>query len=64
MPQSPVATMAPKGPARARRDASDRAVLARMRAERSERARSAAVERFLPLARTLARRYRRSGEPL
>ena len=51
-------------PSRAGRDALDREVILRAQSERSEAARSAAVTRFMPLARTLARRYRRGEEPL
>ncbi|HEX8105252.1 MAG TPA: SigB/SigF/SigG family RNA polymerase sigma factor [Solirubrobacteraceae bacterium] len=46
------------------RRADDCAAIVRARAERTPAARSAAVERFMPLARSLARRYQRGEEPL
>jgi len=49
---------------RADRDAADREVIERVRREGSPAARAAAVEAFLPLTRSLARRYRRGEEPL
>jgi len=49
---------------RAGRDAADREILERVRAEGSPAARAAAVEAFLPLTRSLARRYQRGEEPL
>jgi RNA polymerase sigma-B factor len=42
----------------------ERMLFARMRAGGSADPRDEAVRRYLPLARSLARRYRRSGEPL
>ncbi len=49
---------------RAERDAADREVIERVRREASPQARAAAVEAFLPLTRSLARRYQRGEEPL
>lgn len=46
------------------RDAGDRLVLEQARREGTTAARRAAVERFMPLARSLARRYQRGEEPL
>ena len=46
------------------RRADDCAAIARARSEGTPAARSAAVERFMPLARSLARRYQRGEEPL
>jgi RNA polymerase sigma-B factor len=51
-------------PADADRAAEDRRLLERYRATGDQEAREALVQRFLPLARQLARRYRRGGEPL
>jgi len=48
----------------AERAAEDRRLLERYRDTGDQAAREALVERFLPLARQLARRYRRGGEPL
>jgi RNA polymerase sigma-B factor len=45
-------------------DADERQLLRRWRYEQDERARSELVERTLPLARTLARRYANKGESL
>jgi RNA polymerase sigma-B factor len=45
-------------------DVDERQLLRRWRDERDERARSELVERTLPLARTLARRYANKGETL
>ncbi len=42
----------------------DRRLLERYHHEGDPAAREALVERFLPLARQLARRYQRAGEPL
>jgi RNA polymerase sigma-B factor len=42
----------------------DRRLLERYHRDRDPAAREALVERFLPLARQLARRYQRGGEPL
>jgi RNA polymerase sigma-B factor len=49
---------------RAARAREDRRLLARYRREGDAAAREALVQRFLPLARQLARRYQRGGEPL
>jgi RNA polymerase sigma-B factor len=49
---------------RAARSAEDRRLLERYHREADPDAREALVERFLPLARQLARRYQRAGEPL
>ena len=54
---------APHNDSRAARARADRALL--LRAHRGDqRARAELVSRFLPLARQLARRYQRAGEPL
>jgi RNA polymerase sigma-B factor len=42
----------------------ERLLFARLRADRSPASREQAVRRYLPLARSLAARYRGSGEPL
>jgi RNA polymerase sigma-B factor len=52
------------GDSRAARTREDRRLLARYHLDRDAAARDALVERFLPLARQLARRYQRGGEPL
>jgi RNA polymerase sigma-B factor len=44
--------------------ANDRRLLVRYRENRDQRTREELVERFMPLAHAVARRYRRSGEPL
>src|SRR5687768_3133766 len=49
---------------RAARAREDRRLLERYHREGDAAAREALVERFLPLARQLARRYQRGGEPL
>ncbi len=49
------------GPERTR---ADRELFVRYHADGDEQAREQLVERFLPLARQLARRYQRAGEPL
>jgi RNA polymerase sigma-B factor len=49
---------------RATRSREDRRLLERYHQEADPSAREALVERFLPLARQLARRYQRGGEPL
>jgi RNA polymerase sigma-B factor len=49
---------------RAARDAADRAHVLRARTEGTPAARAAAVEAFMPLTRSLARRYQRGEEPL
>jgi RNA polymerase sigma-B factor len=54
----------PRGEDRAARSREDRRLLERYHRERDPAAREALVERFLPLARQLARRYQRGGEPL
>ena len=55
-------TSAPKD--RVARAHEDRRLLERYHHEADPAAREALVERFLPLARQLARRYQRAGEPL
>jgi RNA polymerase sigma-B factor len=52
------------GDDRAAHTREDRRLLARYHLDRDPAARDALVERFLPLARQLARRYQRGGEPL
>jgi RNA polymerase sigma-B factor len=52
------------GEDRAARSREDRRLLERYHREGDPAAREALVERFLPLARQLARRYQRGGEPL
>jgi RNA polymerase sigma-B factor len=52
------------GDERAVRAREDRRLLERYRRDRDPAAREALVARFLPLARQLARRYQRGGEPL
>jgi RNA polymerase sigma-B factor len=52
------------GEARAERTRADRRLLERYHATGDTAAREALVERFLPLARQLARRYQRGSEPL
>jgi RNA polymerase sigma-B factor len=42
----------------------ERVLFARLRADRSRENREQVVRRYLPLARSLAARYRRSGEPI
>jgi RNA polymerase sigma-B factor len=54
----------PAGGNRAARAREDRRLLERYHREGDRAAREALVERFLPLARQLARRYQRGGEPL
>jgi RNA polymerase sigma-B factor len=49
---------------RAARDAADRAYVERARREGTPAARAAAVAAFMPLVRSLARRYQRGEEPL
>lgn len=51
-------------PDRVARSIEDRRLLERYHREGDPAAREALVERFLPLARQLARRYQRAGEPL
>lgn len=43
---------------------SDAALFARMHTDGDQRAREALIERYLPLARRLARRYQRTEEPM
>ena len=52
------------GDARSARDAEDRALIRRCQQERSTEVRRQTVEAFMPLARSLARRYHRGEEPL
>lgn len=52
------------GTTRAARDAEDRELIKRCRTEGTPELRAATVEAFLPLARSLARRYHRGEEPL
>jgi RNA polymerase sigma-B factor len=54
----------PAGEDRAARAREDRRLLERYHCAGDQAAREALVERFLPLARQLARRYQRGGEPL
>jgi RNA polymerase sigma-B factor len=54
----------PAGGDRAARTREDRRLLERYHRHGDAAAREALVERFLPLARQLARRYQRGGEPL
>ena len=49
---------------RAARDAEDRDLIRRCQEDPSPRVRAATVEAFMPLARSLARRYHRGEEPL
>lgn len=49
---------------RAQRDATDHELLRRYRSDRSPATRAGVVEAFMPLARSLARRYQRGEEPL
>ena len=51
------------GASSARRAQEERALFARL-AEADGRARDALIERYMPLARSLARRYQRPGDPL
>ena len=55
---------APGTDERAARSQEDRRLLERYHRDGDAAARDALVERFLPLARQLARRYQRAGEPL
>ena len=52
------------GSSPARRAQEERALFARLAAGDDGRARDALVERYMPLARSLARRYQRPGDPL
>jgi RNA polymerase sigma-B factor len=54
----------PPGEDRAARGREDRRLLERYHRDGDRAAREALVQRFLPLARQLARRYQRGGEPL
>jgi RNA polymerase sigma-B factor len=54
----------PEGEGRAARAREDRRLLERYHRDGDPAAREALVQRFLPLARQLARRYQRGGEPL
>jgi RNA polymerase sigma-B factor len=61
MSQNPPPSARGSGPERTRED---RALFLQYHREGDARARDQLVERFLPLARQLARRYQRAGEPL
>jgi RNA polymerase sigma-B factor len=61
--ERPRAVVAPARRGRTARDRSDRLLFAR-RAAGDASARDDLIERFLPLARSVARRYERPGEPL
>src|SRR5918999_498474 len=65
-PRTPSSTLAPAGAAddSAARADEDRRLLVRYHREGDRSAREELVERLLPLARRMARRYRRSDEPL
>ena len=52
------------GSSPARRAQEERALFCRLTADGDVRVRDALVERYMPLARSLARRYQRPGEPL
>jgi RNA polymerase sigma-B factor len=52
------------GDARSARDAEDRALIRRCQQDPSPHVRAQTVEAFMPLARSLARRYHRGEEPL
>jgi len=58
------AAVADRPASRAARDAADRAHIERARTEGGPAARAAAVEAFMPLVKSLARRYQRGEEPL
>jgi RNA polymerase sigma-B factor len=58
------ASSVPDAEQRAARSAQDRRLLERYHSEGDKAAREQLVERFLPLARQLARRYQRGGEQL
>ncbi|MDP9385766.1 MAG: SigB/SigF/SigG family RNA polymerase sigma factor [Actinomycetota bacterium] len=59
-----LATSAERPSSRAARDATDRVHIERARREGTPAARAAAVDAFMPLVRSLARRYQRGEEPL
>jgi RNA polymerase sigma-B factor len=63
-PANGSASAAPPSRDRMARASEDRRLLMRYHREGDPAAREALVERFLPLARQLARRYQRAGEPL
>src|SRR5437870_1604692 len=54
----------PRVPSHGQRTLDDRRLLIRYQESRDPKAREELVERFLPLARQLARRYQRTNEPL
>ena len=60
----PSPAVADRPASRAARDAADRAYIQRARREGTPAARAAAVAAFMPLVRSLARRYQRGEEPL
>ena len=60
----PSGAVADRLSSRAARDASDRELISRARSEGTTAARAAAVEAFMPLVKSLARRYQRGEEPL
>jgi RNA polymerase sigma-B factor len=62
MPDSPSGRL--RGTRSARETREERALFQRFASDRDVRARDALIERFLPLARSLAIRYQRSHEPL
>src|ERR671931_1173031 len=63
-PESSRAGDVPNAEQRAARSAQDRRLLERYHHDNDQAAREQLVERFLPLARQLARRYQRGGEQL
>ena len=64
VPAYPAAADVPTPEQRAARSAQDRRLLERYHHDNDQAAREQLVERFLPLARQLARRYQRGGEQL
>jgi RNA polymerase sigma-B factor len=61
---APVADVHGRAHTRAHRRGLDRALVARAQEERTPAARAAAVEAFMPLVHSVARRYHRGEEPL